>query len=74
MPPPAASGKGYPVLQEVRAVVYLLAIIGLVALTVAFWRAFGPQSIDRPAKRVMGPDDDPEFLRRLGPGASPPHD
>jgi len=57
----------------VRAVVYLFAIIGLVALTAVFWRAFGPQSASRPATRVVGPDDDPEFLRRLGPGASPPH-
>ncbi len=54
--------------------IYLFAIIGLVALTTVFWRAFGPQSTDRSATRVVGPDDDPEFLRRLGPGASPPHD
>ena len=53
---------------------YIFAIIGVVALTMLFWRAFGPQSTDRSSTRVRGPDDDPEFLRRLGPGASGPRD
>ncbi|MDQ2722536.1 MAG: hypothetical protein M3Y19_04405 [Actinomycetota bacterium] len=53
---------------------FLFAIIALVALTGLFWRAFGPQGAARPRTRVRGPDDDPDFLRRLGPGATPPHD
>ena len=53
---------------------YIFAIIGVVALTTLFWRAFGPQSADRSSTRVLGPDDDPEFLRRLDPGASGPRD
>lgn len=49
---------------------YLLAIVGLVALTTLFWRAFGPETTTTAARRVRGPDDDPEFLRRLDPGTS----
>ena len=57
--------------------IYLLAIIGLLALTYLAWRAFGPdapampgQSSDRtPGRQIrrgpVGPDDDPEFLNDL---------
>jgi hypothetical protein len=45
-------------------VIYLLALIGLVAVIVLFWKAFGPTS-HAPAGRVIGPDDDPEFLWRM---------
>jgi hypothetical protein len=60
--------------------IYLLAIIGLLALTYLAWRAFGPdapagqgQSNDRAPSRPgrstrrgpVGPDDDPEFLNDL---------
>ena len=55
--------------------IYLLALIGLVAVIVLFWKAFGPTT-QAPAGRVVGPDDDPEFLwrmnrdsRRSGPGS-----
>ena len=42
---------------------YLLAAIGLAAVTALLWKAFGPQ---RPAARpVLAPDDDPEFLQGL---------
>jgi hypothetical protein len=46
--------------------VYLLAVIGAIAVLVLLWRAF----IARPAgvaprRRSMAPDDDPEFLRDL---------
>ncbi|MEU0545667.1 hypothetical protein ABZ319_37915 [Nocardia sp. NPDC005978] len=50
---------------------YLLALIALVTIAMLCWKAFGPQ---RPArtgttsaahKRILGPDDDPEFLWRL---------
>lgn len=57
---------------------YLIAIVGLVAMTALFWRAFGPVAVRSGAPRVLGPDDDPEFLSRLdssaqpGPGEAPP--
>ena len=51
--------------------IYLLALIGLVTLGVLFWRAFGPDAAPPPpARRAVGPDDDPEFLRRIDPGAA----
>jgi hypothetical protein len=45
-------------------VIYLLALIGLVAVIVLFWKAFGPTA-QAPAGRTVGPDDDPEFLWRM---------
>ncbi|AYJ51024.1 hypothetical protein [Rhodococcus sp. P1Y] len=44
--------------------IYLLALIGVVAVIVLFWKAFGPTA-QAPATRVVGPDDDPEFLWRM---------
>lgn len=44
--------------------IYLLALIGLVAVIVLFWKAFGPTT-QAPAGKVVGPDDDPEFLWRM---------
>ncbi|MBL1075667.1 hypothetical protein JK358_14825 [Nocardia sp. 2] len=50
---------------------YLLALIAVVAVAMLCWKAFGPQ---RPSgtgtapirqHRIIGPDDDPEFLRRI---------
>jgi hypothetical protein len=56
--------------------IYLLAIIGLLALTYLAWRAFGPDAEGgesrgpaaprRQMKRgPVGPDDDLEFLKDL---------
>ena len=45
--------------------IYLLALIGLVTVVVLFWKAFGPQITNRSSTRVMGPDDDPDFLWRM---------
>lgn len=50
---------------------YLLALIAIVAVAVLCWKAFGPENPQpgsgRPPRRpVLGPDDDPEFLWRLG--------
>lgn len=53
---------------------YVLALIGAVAIAVLMWKAFGPDGraglggpgLGRPAKPLLAPDDDPEFLRRLG--------
>ena len=48
---------------------YLLALVVIVAIAVLCWKAFGPGgSISPPGpsrKRVVGPDDDPEFLWRI---------
>jgi hypothetical protein len=47
---------------------YLLALIGAVAVAVLLWRAFvsRPASVAPRRSRAVAPDDDPEFLRRLG--------
>ncbi|WP_028477108.1 hypothetical protein [Nocardia sp. CNY236] len=52
---------------------YLLALIAVVAIAVLCWKAFGlertgptaPQTRSPQRKRVIGPDDDPEFLWHL---------
>ncbi|HVQ85577.1 MAG TPA: hypothetical protein VMS84_12670 [Mycobacterium sp.] len=46
---------------------YLLLVLILGTLIYVGWRAARSQ-INRPKTRVIGPDDDPEFLRRLGRG------
>ncbi|MBB5954743.1 hypothetical protein FHS29_001313 [Saccharothrix tamanrassetensis] len=46
---------------------YVLALIGALTIAVLLWRAFGPDRVDTaPSRRVVAPDDDPEFLRKLG--------
>lgn len=47
---------------------YLIAIMALAAIAVLAWKAFGPQLGHgrNGARRPMGPDDDPEFLGRIG--------
>lgn len=52
---------------------YLLALIAVVAVAMLCWKAFGPQRANRIGagrsvsrrNRVIGPDDDPEFLWRI---------
>jgi hypothetical protein len=47
----------------VAAVLYLMAMIGVAAVSTLLWKALGSQ---RPTARVvLAPDDDPEFLRSL---------
>ncbi len=46
---------------------YLLLVLILAPLIYLGWRAARAQ-MNRPKTRVIGPDDDPEFLRRLGHG------
>ncbi|KAA1252083.1 hypothetical protein F0Q45_00895 [Mycobacterium simiae] len=46
---------------------YLLVVLVLGTLIYIGWRAARSQ-ISRQKTRVIGPDDDPEFLRRLGQG------
>lgn len=50
--------------------VYILAVIGAITVAVLLWRLFGSQAMnavnrDR-QQRSVAPDDDPEFLRKLG--------
>jgi hypothetical protein len=60
---------------------YLLAAIGAVCVVVLLWRAFvanpttvAERRVTRPTRRPgpVAPDDDPEFLRRLGENKNPP--
>jgi hypothetical protein len=53
-------------------VLYLLLVLVLGTLIYVGWRAARSQ-IDRPKTRVIGPDDDPEFLRRLNHGDNNQH-
>jgi hypothetical protein len=53
-------------------VLYLLLALVLGTLIYVGWRAARSQ-IDRPKTRVIGPDDDPEFLRRLNHGDNNQH-
>lgn len=49
---------------------YLLLILVLAGLIYAGWR-LTRLTAARPRTRVIGPDDDPDFLRRLGPDNKP---
>lgn len=60
---------------------YLLAAIGAICVAVLLWRAFvsspsevGERSPRPPRNRQapIAPDDDPEFLRKLGQRKPPP--
>ena len=62
--------------------IYVLAAIGLITVAALLWRALRPDRIGVGVRRqVIAPDDDPDFLRRLGEqnrrnddgDASPPH-
>jgi hypothetical protein len=51
---------------------YVLAAIGVAAVTALVWKALRPQP---PAARsVLAPDDDPEFLRGLSRKRQQPGD
>jgi hypothetical protein len=52
-------------------VLYLLLVLVLGTLIYVGWRAARSQS-HRATTRVIGPDDDPDFLRRLGHGDNNP--
>ena len=49
---------------------YLFAILVLAGLAYVGWRLMRANAV-RPRTRVIGPDDDPDFLRRLGPDGKP---
>lgn len=50
---------------------FLFAILVLAALAYIGWR-LTRMTATRPKTRVIGPDDDPDFLRRLGHGDNNP--
>jgi hypothetical protein len=52
-------------------VAYLLLILVLAGLIYAGWR-LTRMTAARPKTRAIGPDDDPDFLRRLGHGDNNP--
>jgi hypothetical protein len=52
-------------------VLYLLLVLILGSLVYVGWRAARAQ-INRPKSRVIGPDDDPDFLWRLSHGDNNP--
>lgn len=53
---------------------YVLATIGAVTVALLLWRAFGPERTAGPREPVLGPEDDPEFLRELGRRQRPDSD
>jgi len=52
-------------------VLYLFLVLILATLIYIGWRVARAQA-NRPKTRVIGPDDDPEFLWRLGRGDNNP--
>jgi hypothetical protein len=52
-------------------VLYLLLVLIVGTLIYVGWRA-ARSRVNRPKTRVIGPDDDPEFLWRLGRGDNNP--
>jgi hypothetical protein len=46
---------------------FLLLMFVLAGLAYAGWRLTRMTAAARPKTRTIGPDDDPDFLRRLGP-------
>jgi hypothetical protein len=51
-------------------VAYLILLLVLAGLVYVGWR-LTRASASRPRPRVIGPDDDPDFLRRLRDGDNP---
>lgn len=50
--------------------IYVLAVIGVIAIIAVLWRTFDAQgraiAAARRDRAMVPPDDDPDFLRRLG--------
>lgn len=48
--------------------IYLLAAVGAITVAVLLWKAFGPERASGQGDRQapIAPDDDPDFLRKLG--------
>ena len=56
--------------KEVFCVAYLLLVVVLGGLIYIGWRLTRATAA-RPRPRTIGPDDDPDFLRRIGPEDKP---
>ncbi|MDQ0377710.1 hypothetical protein [Amycolatopsis thermophila] len=54
--------------------IYLLAAIGALTIAVLLWRAFGPERVGVSSRATVPPDDDPEFLRKIGEQKPPKSD
>lgn len=67
---PEPTDDAYIQIKEVFGVAFLLLILVVAALVYVGWR-LTRNTASRPKTRVIGPDDDPEFLRRLGHGDNP---
>jgi hypothetical protein len=44
---------------------YLLVLIGVATVIAVVWAAAGPPHRQPAPRRIVAPDDDPEFLRRI---------
>ena len=51
---------------------YLLLLVLVATLVYVGWRISRAHAASRPKTRVIGPDDDPDFLWRLGRGDNTP--
>jgi hypothetical protein len=55
--------------------IYLLAAIGALTIVVLLWRAFGPERVGVSSRQApIAPDDDVDFLRKLGEQQRRPDD
>jgi hypothetical protein len=68
---PSLPTRAYIQIKEVFSVAFLFLTLVLAGLAYAGWR-LTRLTAARPTTRVIGPDDDPDFLRRLGPGDHKP--
>ncbi|MFC4001701.1 hypothetical protein ACFS2C_01220 [Prauserella oleivorans] len=54
---------------------YLLAAIGALTIAVLLWRVLGAERVGVATRQApIAPDDDPEFLRKLGEQSKKPSD
>lgn len=67
---PEPTDHAYIQVKEVSRVAYLLLLLVLSCLVYVGWR-LTRVAANRSKTRVIGPDDDPDFLRRLGHGDNP---
>jgi len=76
LPAASATGLSLPTartlyLKEVFQVPYILLVLILAGLAYTAWKLSRGVAASRPKTRMIGPDDDPDFLRRLGQDRDP---
>jgi hypothetical protein len=70
---PSLPTRAYIQIKEVFSVAsFLVLTLVLAGLAYAGWRLTRMTAAARPKTRTIGPDDDPDFLRRLGRGDDTP--